>query len=61
MFTNPRARATVEVLTDREAKQANTIAEKEEVLRGESFPLNNGDQYYKLPPAGQDHECITEQ
>jgi len=51
----------VEVLTDREGKQANTIAKKEKMLREESFPLNDGDQYYKLPPAGQAQECITEQ
>ena len=51
----------MEALTDREGKQANTIAEKEEMLRGESFPLNDGDQYYELPPAGQAHERITEQ
>jgi hypothetical protein len=44
-FTNLRAGATVEALTDREGKQANTIAEKEEMLRGESFPVNDGDQY----------------
>ena len=54
-FTNPRPGATMEVLTDIEGKQANTIAKKEEMLRGESFPLNDGDQYYKLPPAGQAH------
>ena len=60
-FTNPRAGATVEALTDREGKQANTIAEKEDMLRGESFPLNDGDQYYTLPPAGLVHERITEQ
>jgi hypothetical protein len=60
-FTNRRAGATVEVLTDREGKQAITIAEKEEMFRGESFPLNDGDQYYKLPPASQAHEPITEQ
>ena len=51
----------MEALTDREGKQANTIAEKEEMLRGESFPRNDGDQYYELPPAGQAHERITEQ
>jgi len=37
-FDNTHAGATVEALTDREGKQANTIAEKEEMLRGESFP-----------------------
>jgi len=37
------------------------MAEKETMLRGESLPVNDGDQYYKLPPAGQAHERITEQ
>ena len=37
------------------------MAEKEKMLRGESFPMNDGDQYYELPPAGQAHERITEQ
>jgi hypothetical protein len=60
-FTNPRAGATVEALTDSEGKQANTIAEKEEMLRGESFPLNDGDKYYEQLPVGQAHERITEQ
>jgi hypothetical protein len=52
-FSNPQAGATVEALTDTKGKQANTIAEKEGMLSGESFPLNDGDQYYELPPAGQ--------
>ena len=60
-YTNPQAGATVEALTDREEKQTNTIAEKEEMLRGLSFPLNDGDQYYELPSPCQAHECITEQ
>jgi len=60
-FTNPWVGATMEVLTDREGKQANTIAEKEEMLSGESFPLNDGDQYYEQHPAGQAHERITDQ
>ena len=51
----------MEVLTDREGMQANTIAEKETMLRGESFPPDNGDQYYELPPAGPAHKPITEQ
>jgi hypothetical protein len=42
-FANPRAGASVEALTDREGKQANTIAEKEKILRGEFFPMNDGD------------------
>jgi len=31
-FTNPRAGATIEALTNSEGKQANTIAEQEETL-----------------------------
>ena len=50
----------MEVLTDREGNHTYTIAEKEEMLRGESFPVNDGDQYYEVPPAGQAHEHITE-
>jgi hypothetical protein len=37
------------------------MAKKEKMLRGKSFPMNNGDQYYELLPAGQTHEHITEQ
>jgi len=58
---NPRAGMTVESLTDREGKQANTLLEKEEMLRHESFPPNDGDQYYKLPPAGSSHTHLTDQ
>jgi hypothetical protein len=39
----------VEALTDREGRQANTATEKEEMLRHESFPPNDNDQYYELP------------
>jgi hypothetical protein len=60
-FTNPQVGATVEALNDRVRKQAKTIAEKEERIRGESFPKNDGDQYDELPSAGQAHEHITEQ
>jgi hypothetical protein len=35
--------------------------EKEEMLRHESFPPNDGDQNYKLPPAGRAHTRVTEQ
>jgi hypothetical protein len=52
---------TVEALTDREGKQANTSLEKERMLRYESFPPNDGDQYYELTPAGSAHTPITEQ
>jgi hypothetical protein len=50
----------MEALTDREGKQANTIAKKEKMLRGDTFPLNDGEQYYELLPAYPAHECITE-
>jgi len=49
----------VEALTDRQGKQANTIAEEEEILTGDSFPLNDRDQYNELSPAGQANELIT--
>ena len=52
---------TVEALTDREGKQANTSLEKEEMLRHKSFPPNDGDQFSELPPAGSAHTCVTEQ
>jgi len=35
------------------------MTEKENMLRGASSPLNNGDPYYDLPPACQAHERIT--
>jgi len=59
-FANPWAGMTVEALTDRDGKQANTIAEHEEMLRPESFPLNEYDQFFELPPAGEAHQSITE-
>jgi len=34
-YTNPRASMTVEAMTDREGKQANTGREKEEMLTRE--------------------------
>jgi hypothetical protein len=60
-LTKPRAGSTADALTDRHWKQSNIIAKKEEMLRGESFPLNDGDQYNELPPAGQAHQRVTEQ
>lgn len=61
MFTNPRAGATMEALTARVGNQANTIAEQEKILRGESVPQNDGDQNYELLLAGQAHDRKTEQ
>jgi len=60
-YANPRAGMTVESLTDREGKQVNTSQEKEEMLRRESFPPNDDDQYYEIPPAGSAHTRVTEQ
>jgi hypothetical protein len=52
---------TVEALTDREGKQANTSFENEGMLRRESFPPNHDYQYYELPPAGSAHTHVTDQ
>ena len=60
-YANPRAGTTVEASTARDGKQAHTSLEKEEMLRHESFPPNDGNQYNKLPPAGSAHTCVTEQ
>jgi len=60
-YANPWAGMTVEALTDRQRKQANTLQEKEEMLRRESFPPNDDDEYYELPPAGSAHTRVTEQ
>jgi hypothetical protein len=60
-FANPPVGATIVASTGREGKQANTMAEKEKMLRGESIPRNDGDQYYEQPTVGQGQELITEQ
>jgi hypothetical protein len=60
-YANARAGTAVVALTDRDNKQANTWLEKEEMLRYKSFPPNDGDQYYELPPAGSAHTRVTEQ
>jgi len=52
---------TVEALTDRDGKQANTAMDREEKLRRESFPPNDNDQYYELPRAGRTYTRVTEQ
>jgi len=52
---------TMEALTDRDGKQVNTIAEKEEMLRRESFPPSEYDKSFELPHAGQAHQSVTEQ
>jgi hypothetical protein len=43
-----------------EGLKAHTATEKEEMLRRESFPQNDDDQYYELPPAGSAHKRVTE-
>jgi hypothetical protein len=52
---------TVEALTDREGKQGNRSQGKEEMVGRESFPRNDDNQYYELPPAGSTHTRVTEQ
>jgi len=52
---------TVEALTDSEGNQANTATENELMLRCESFPRKDNDQYYELPPSGSTHTRVTEQ
>jgi hypothetical protein len=52
---------TVEAKTEREGKHTNTSQEMEEMLRRESFPPNDEDQYYVLPPTGSTLTCVTEQ
>jgi len=51
----------VEALTAREHKQAKMALQKEEMLRHQSLPPNDCDQYYKPPPAGSAHSSITKQ
>ena len=50
----------MDALTDREGKQANTSLEKKEMLRPESFPPNDNDQYYEQPPMESAHTSVTE-
>jgi len=50
---------TVDTITDRVGKQANPAAEKEEMLRRETFPSNDNELYHELPPAGIAHTRIT--
>jgi hypothetical protein len=59
-YGNLRGGMTIEALTDRQGKQANTAMEKEEMLRSKSFPPNDNDQYDELPPAGSAHTRVTE-
>ena len=58
-YTNPRANLTVQAFTGTDGKEANTSLEKEEMLRQETFPPNNGNENYRLPTAGSAHTCVT--
>jgi hypothetical protein len=60
-YVNPWAATTVEALTDGKCKHVNIATENEEMLRRESFPQNNDDQNYELPPAGCVHKQVSEQ
>jgi len=60
-YANLRVGMTVAASTGRKGKRANTSLEKEEMLKHESFPPNNSDQYYGLPPEGSTHTHVTEQ
>jgi hypothetical protein len=59
-YANPRPGMTLDTLTDRDAKQSNRSLENEEMLRHQSFPTNDDDQYYELPPTGSPHTHVTE-
>jgi hypothetical protein len=48
-------------LTYWDGQQANTIAEKEEMLRRDSFPQNEYDKNFQLTMAEQAHQSVTEQ
>jgi hypothetical protein len=60
-YANPWGGMTMMALTDRDWKQENRIAEMEDMLRRESFPPNEYDQYFELPSVGQAHQSVTEQ
>jgi len=60
-YANARPGMTVEGLTDRQGKQANADTEKDEMLRRESFPPKDNDQYNELPPAGSAHTPVSGQ
>jgi hypothetical protein len=57
---NPQASMTVEASTDREGKQEKTATEMQEILRRQSFPPNDDDQYFEPPRVGNPHRGVTE-
>jgi hypothetical protein len=59
-YANPWAGTTVEALTGRDGKQAETGFEKKEMMRRESFRPTDGDQSYELPRTGSAHTRFTE-
>ena len=56
-----QAGVTVEALTNNDCKGAKTITEKEHMLRPQSIPPNEHDQYLKRSAIEQAHQSITEQ
>jgi hypothetical protein len=52
-FGNPRAGETMEALTNRDGTHTNTITEKQEMVRRETFPPNEDDVYIELLLTGQ--------
>lgn len=60
-FTNPWTAATVDTLTDRAGKQANSIIKKEKIFSLEFSSTKEHKQYFELPLAGQAHQSVSEQ
>jgi len=60
-YMNPLADMTVQDITDREAMQANTSLEKEQIMWCQLVPPNDHDQYYKLPPTASVHSPVRKQ
>jgi len=51
---------TVEALMDKEGMQAYTAAEKVELLRPKSYPMNDDDEYGEPLPVRSAHPPVTE-
>ena len=60
-YASLRAGMTQEALTGREGKEGISATENEVMPTRVSFPPNDDDQYYKLPPLGSAHAHVTEQ
>jgi len=59
-FSHTSPGVTMDALTDKQGKQVNTLAITETILREQSIPLIDRDQYYTLPPARTTHKWRTE-